>query len=103
MTMEELFNKRGVFKSKVIENVQSELNQFGLKIYNANVKELQDMPGSQYFQFLSQKAHEGAQNQAKVDVANARMIGETGEAERQGETKQKIAKINARTYRGIAT
>lgn len=97
MTMEELFNKRSVFKSKVIENVQSELNQFGLRIYNANVKELQDMPGSQYFEFLSKKAHEGAQNQAKVDVAHARMVGEVGEAERQGETKQKIARINAHT------
>ena len=53
--------------------------------------------GSRYFEFLSKKAHEGAQNQAKVDVANARMIGEVGEAERQGETKQRIAKIHAQT------
>lgn len=68
-----------------------------MHIYNANVKELMDTPGSQYFEFLSKKAHEGAQSQAKVDVANARMIGEIGEAERQGETKQKIAKINANT------
>lgn len=37
--------------------------------YNANVKELQDTPGSEYFAFLSRKAHEGALNQAKVDVA----------------------------------
>ena len=79
MTMEEIFKERQVFKTKIIENVQSELDQFGLKIYNANVKELQDTPGSEYFQFLSRKAHEGASNQAKVDVANARMIGEIGE------------------------
>ncbi|PNS14292.1 hypothetical protein CAC42_6805 [Sphaceloma murrayae] len=97
MTMEELFSSRAIFKSKVIQSVQSELDQFGLCIYNANVKELQDMPGSQYFEFLSKKAHEGAQNQAKIDVANARMIGEIGEAEKQGETKQRIAKINATT------
>lgn len=97
MTMEELFSERQMFKNHVIKNVQSELDQFGLCIYNANVKELQDMPGSQYFEFLSKKAHEGAQNQAKVDVANARMIGEVGEAERQGETKQRIAKIHATT------
>ena len=31
--------------------------------YNANVKELQDTAGSEYFQFLSRKAHEGASNQ----------------------------------------
>jgi flotillin len=97
MTMEELFRERKIFRDKVIKNVQSELDQFGLKIYNANVKELQDSPGSEYFAYLSRKAHEGALNQAKVDVADARMKGEVGEAERQGKTKQEVAKINAQT------
>ena len=97
MTMEELFRERRVFRDKVIKNVQSELDQFGLKIYNANVKELQDTPGSEYFAYLSRKAHEGAHNQAKVDVAEARMKGEVGEAQRQGQAKQEIAKIHADT------
>ncbi|KAL8794684.1 MAG: hypothetical protein Q9195_002759 [Heterodermia aff. obscurata] len=97
MTMEEIFKERQVFKTKVIENVQSELNQFGLKIYNANVKELQDTAGSEYFKFLSRKAHEGASNQAKIDVANAQMIGNIGEAEKRGKTRQEISKIDAAT------
>ncbi|KAG2411752.1 hypothetical protein HFD88_009308 [Aspergillus terreus] len=97
MSMEEVFKERQVFKTKVIENVQNELHQFGLKIYNANVKELQDAPGSEYFAFLSRKAHEGASNQAKIDVAEARMRGEIGEAEKQGRTKQEISKIDADT------
>ncbi|KAF2417520.1 flotillin domain-containing protein [Tothia fuscella] len=97
MTMEELFKERRIFRDKVIKNVQSELDQFGLKIYNANVKELQDTAGSEYFAYLSRKAHEGALNQAKVDVADARMMGDVGEAERHGKTKQDIAKINAAT------
>ena len=46
---------------------------------------------------MARKAHEGAQSQAQVDVANARMIGRVGEAEKEGEAKQKIAKINAHT------
>ena len=65
--------------------------------YNANVKELQDTPGSEYFAFLSRKAHEGAHNQAKVDVAEARMRGQIGEAEKDGKTKQEISKIDADT------
>ena len=97
MTMEELFNNRRLFKAQVIECVQKELDQFGLRIYNANVKELQDMGDSKYFESLARKAHEGAQSQAQVDVANARMIGRIGEAEKEGETKQKIAKIHANT------
>ncbi|KAL3474325.1 hypothetical protein BJX99DRAFT_177052 [Aspergillus californicus] len=97
MTMEEIFKERQVFKSKVIANVQNELAQFGLKIYNANVKELQDTGGSEYFAFLSRKAHEGASNQAKIDVAEARMRGEIGEAEKKGRAKQEISKIDADT------
>ncbi|KAF2402476.1 flotillin domain protein [Trichodelitschia bisporula] len=97
MTMEELFKERRVFRDKIIKNIQSELDQFGLKIYNANVKELQDTPGSEYFAYLSRKAHEGALNQAKVDVADARMRGDVGEAEKQGKTKQEVAKIHAAT------
>ena len=65
--------------------------------YNANVKELQDTPGSEYFKFLSRKAHEGASNQAKIDVANARMMGEIGEAEKKSKARQEISKIDAQT------
>ncbi|WEW57888.1 hypothetical protein PRK78_003355 [Emydomyces testavorans] len=97
MTMEEIFKERQVFKQHVIDNVQKELDQFGLRIYNANVKELQDAPGSEYFTYLSRKAHEGALNQAKIDVAEARMRGEIGEAEKRGKTKQEISKIDAET------
>ncbi|KAK5058899.1 hypothetical protein LTR84_011163 [Exophiala bonariae] len=97
MTMEEIFKERQIFKQKVIENVQKELDQFGLCIYNANVKELQDTPGSEYFAFLSRKAHEGASNQARIDVAEARMRGEIGEAGKKGHTKQEISKIEAET------
>jgi flotillin len=97
MTMEELLKERRIYRDKVIAGVQTELEQFGLCIYNANVKELQDTPGSEYFAYLSRKAHEGALNQARVDVAEARMKGEVGEAQRQGEAKQEIAKINADT------
>ena len=51
---------------KPISNSPSLLqDQFGLKIYNANVKELKDAPNSIYFESLSRKAHEGATNQAR--------------------------------------
>src|SRR5205823_11610652 len=46
LTMEEIFKERKGFKEHVIKNVQAELDQFGLFIYNANVKQLQDTQGS---------------------------------------------------------
>ncbi|KAM0330782.1 hypothetical protein ACHAQA_003736 [Verticillium albo-atrum] len=97
MTMEEIFTEREVFKRRIFKNIQSELSQFGLKIYNANVKELRDAPESNYFESLSRKAHEGASNQARIDVAEARLRGNVGEAKRTGEQEREIAKINAET------
>ncbi|KAK0120097.1 hypothetical protein ONS95_011510 [Cadophora gregata] len=97
MTMEEIFTQREDFKKRIFKNIQGELSQFGLKIYNANVKELRDAPQSSYFESLSRKAHEGAINQARVDVAEAQRLGTVGEAQRQGEQNREIAKINAET------
>jgi flotillin len=97
MTMEEIFTEREVFKRRIFRNIQSELDQFGLKIYNANVKELKDAPNSIYFESLSRKAHEGATNQARIDVAAAQLRGNVGEAQRKGEQDREIAKINAET------
>ncbi|KAK1997393.1 hypothetical protein LX36DRAFT_657624 [Colletotrichum falcatum] len=97
MTMEEIFTEREVFKRRIFKNIQSELDQFGLKIYNANVKELKDAPNSNYFESLSRKAHEGASNQARIDVAEAQLRGNVGESKRKGEQEREIAKINAET------
>ncbi|KAF3766624.1 hypothetical protein M406DRAFT_38046 [Cryphonectria parasitica EP155] len=97
MTMEEIFTEREEFKRRIFRNIQSELDQFGLKIYNANVKELRDAPESNYFESLARKAHEGATNQARVDVAEAQLLGNVGEAKRKGEQEREIAKINAET------
>ena len=92
MTMEEIFTEREEFKKKIFKNIQGELDQFGLKIYNANVKELRDAPNSSYFESLSRKAHEGAINQARIDVAEAQRKGTVGEAQRLGEQNREIAK-----------
>lgn len=95
MTIEEIFKERKLFKDHVMRGVQSELSQFGMLIYNANVKELQDAPGSEYFKYLRLKSHEGAINQAKVDVAQAKFKGAVGEKEREGEQRKETSKIEA--------
>lgn len=40
MTMEEIFSEREVFKRRIYRNIQIELKQLGLYIYNANVRVL---------------------------------------------------------------
>lgn len=95
LTIEEIFKERKLFKEHVMKSVQSELSQFGMVIYNANVKELQDAPGSEYFKYLRLKSHEGAINQAKVDVAQAKFKGAVGEKEREGEQRKATSKIES--------
>lgn len=56
-----------------------------------------DTPGSEYFTYLRLKSHEGAINQAKVDVAEAKYKGDVGEKKRLGLTRQEVAKIEADT------
>ncbi|WJX41722.1 Flotillin-like protein 4 [Trifolium repens] len=97
MTMEEVFKGTKEFKQEVFEKVQLELNQFGLLIYNANVKQLVDVPGHEYFSYLGQKTQMEAANQAKVDVSEAKMKGEIGSKLREGQTQQNAAKIDAET------
>lgn len=97
MTMEEIFRGTKEFKQEVFEKVQLELNQFGLWIYNANVKQLVDVPGHEYFSYLGQKTQMEAANQAKVDVAEAKMKGEIGSKLREGKTLQNAAQIDAET------
>ncbi|XP_047329667.1 flotillin-like protein 1 [Impatiens glandulifera] len=97
MTMEDIFCSTKDFKDEVFRKVQPELNQFGLWIYNANVKQLVDVPGHEYFSYLGQKVHEEAANKAKVEVAEARMKGAIGTKLREGLTQQNAAKIDAET------
>ncbi|KAM3355149.1 hypothetical protein ACQJBY_025747 [Aegilops geniculata] len=97
LTMDEIFTGTKKFKQEVFDSVQKELNQFGLFIYNANVKQLVDVPGHEYFSYLGQKTQQEAASRAKVDVAEARMKGEVGAKERTGLTLQNAAKVDAET------
>ncbi|PIA46318.1 hypothetical protein AQUCO_01500081v1 [Aquilegia coerulea] len=97
MTMEDVFKGTKEFKQEVFEKVQLELNQFGLWIYNANIKQLVDVPGHEYFSYLGQKIQQEAANQAKIDISEAKMKGDTGAKQREGLTAQNAAKIDKET------
>ncbi len=97
MTIEQIFNDRKAFKEILIKNVQEELDQFGLFIYNANIKELCDSKGSEYFSFLRQKKRSEAENRAKIDIAEAKKTGDIGQKEKESTTRQQVATYEAET------
>ncbi|XP_074274114.1 flotillin-like protein 3 [Silene latifolia] len=73
MTMEEIvFKGSKDFEKKVFDKVELALNKFGLIIYNADFKQLVDVSGQGYF-----STKMAAANQAKMDVPEATIKGET--------------------------
>lgn len=64
-----------------MKEIGEELGKFGLVVYNANIKELQDTQGSEYFSLKRQKARANAEKDAKIEVAAAVQKGTVGEKE----------------------
>jgi len=96
MTIEELFSSRDKFKSEIIKNIQGELDQFGLVIFNANIKELQDAEGSEYFQYMRQKTRSEAESKAKIDISEARKNADIGEKQRRVTTRIENSKLESK-------
>ncbi|GKB12838.1 flotillin-like protein 4 [Tanacetum coccineum] len=86
MTMEEIFRGTKEFKKEVFDKVQLELNQFGLKIYNANSLWMFHGPLGE----VGSKFRDGQtlQNAAKID-ADTKIIM----TQRQGEGKKEEIKV----------
>ncbi|KAJ3394165.1 hypothetical protein HDU84_009485 [Entophlyctis sp. JEL0112] len=97
ISIEELFQSRKAFQENVSGHIGGELAKYGLKLENANIKELKDVTGSEYFKYLRQKAHSAAINQSKVDVAEVDAKGTVGERERRNASEQTIARLDAET------
>lgn len=93
MSIEDIFSDRNAFKLNIINEVQKELNYFGLFIYNANIKELEDFPGSKYFVYIKQKAVAEAKNNALINVANADFNGDVYIKERERDLRIKKAEL----------
>lgn len=95
MSIEELFNSRSIFKDKIVANIQNELEQFGMKVYNANIKELQDSPGSEYFLYMRQKTKSSVEGKAKIDISEAKKLADIGEKYNEIEARKKIIEYEA--------
>lgn len=91
LDIEEIFNGRDKFRTTIISAVQDELAKFGLVIYNANIKELEDSKGSEYFVNMRQRKLASAENQARRDIADAKFQGDVGVKEKQRDTRIQTA------------
>lgn len=97
ISIEEIFAGRNDFKNSIISHVQPQLDQYGITIYNANIEELRDSDSSNYFKSLSLRIKAEAENKAKVQVAEQNKLGQIGSKEREAETRQRVAVVEAET------
>jgi flotillin len=95
LSIEDIFTGRSAFKNDIVGNVKAQLDQYGLEIYNANIEELKDSETSNYFRSLAQKIKAEAENKAKVEVAEQNKKGNIGSKERESETRQRVAIVEA--------
>jgi len=93
LTLEEIFSGRDQFRDNVTTRVNKELETLGLWIHNANIQEMSDHAGSEYFQFLRQRARANAENEARINIAEAKRRGDIEVKERQKETRIKMAEF----------
>jgi flotillin len=91
LDIEDIFNGRDKFRTTIIAAVQEELAKFGLVIYNANIKELEDSKGSEYFVNMRQRKLASAENQARRDIADAKYQGDIGVKEKERDTRIQTA------------
>lgn len=96
LSVEEMFAGKDLFRERVVARIQEDLSQFGLKIYNANIKEMADYDNqNKYFAYRKQRAIETANYEAQVDVAHAKMEGSIGVATREKEQRARTAELSA--------
>ncbi len=101
LKIEELFNDRMKFKLEIIDNIDKELHQFGCKVYNANIKELEDAEGSHYFENCRKKILAQSENDAKIDISEAKLKGETVSKENDVKTSLNISKLDMDSSLGV--
>ena len=94
MTIEEMFSGKDTFKEVVVDKIDADLRQFGLRVHNANIKEMSDYDSNnRYFEYRKKRAIETANYEAQVEVSKAKRDGEIGVAKNEGETRIATAEI----------
>lgn len=93
LSVEEMFNGKETFRKEVVDKLEADLAQLGVKIYNANIQEMKDFDANnKYFEYRKQRAIEIASNEARRDVAEAHKQGDIDVSLRVRDTRIEVAK-----------
>lgn len=95
MTIEEMFSNKELFQEEIVEKIGKDLDKIGIRILNANIKEMSDFDeNNKFFQYRKQRAIESANYDAQRDVAEAQKKGEIGMKSQEAERRIEVAKLD---------
>lgn len=70
MTIEEMFSNKEIFRTRVVDKISEDLKKIGMRIFNANIKEMSDYDEhNKYFEYRKKRAIETANYEAQVAVS----------------------------------
>ena len=95
MTVDEMFSNKEKFQEDVVDKISVDLNKLGIRIVNANIKEMADLDDkNKFFEYRKQRAIQTANYEAQKDVSRAQKEGEIGVATQEAERKTEVARLH---------
>lgn len=95
MTIEDIVRDKNAFKTGVVAHIKAELEENGLEATSANISDIKDPPGVDYFKNLMKKATSEANTSSSIAVAEAEKTRIVGEKSRVVETRKQEATLEA--------
>lgn len=96
MTIEDIVRDKNAFKTGVVAHIEAELEENGLEATSANISDIKDPAGVDYFKNLMRKATSEANTISSVAVAEAEKTRIVGEKTREVETRQQETTLEAK-------
>ena len=88
-----IFNDREQFRDTVTDLLNENMSPYGIQVYNANIRELKDTPGTDYFSEQRKRALEKVANEARISVAEAQREGEVGAKLHERDARIQVAEL----------
>jgi len=95
MTIRDIVENKDAFKKGVVAHIAEELEENGFQATSANISDIADPPGVDYFKNLMRKATSEANTKSSIDVAEAEKTRIVGEKNREVETRQQQSTLEA--------
>jgi flotillin len=94
MDLNDIAGNRLIVQQQLREKLEEDFAEVGVTVLNANIADIHDKEGQDYFAQIRKKALSEAESAAKVATAEADQLGNVGKAKADGLSKKEVAMHN---------